>query len=303
MLLCEQRNHAQKLYLYEPGSFRPLAFVERNQVYFYHLDHLGTPQEMTDWEGRVVWSARYRVYGNVLKQDVETVENNLRFQGQYFDAETGLHYNRFRYYDPGTGQFTQQDPVGLLGGVNNYQYAPNPTGWVDPLGLVCKELGISTAQMDELRNLVSTDPERAYFKLDKMIKDGQLDFSTQRDGAVFWSGGKMETAQQWAAANGKTTLEQTKGGRVLAELKLFENPSFDNAKAAKLWNKASNKFASQASGDLNAFSTGATRYGDYGERTWWRIEKPILQKNDAVNSVTRLKIDGTPSKTGHLLKD
>ncbi|MEZ5509893.1 MAG: RHS repeat-associated core domain-containing protein [Gammaproteobacteria bacterium] len=139
VLLCEQRNHAQKLYLYEPGSFRPLAFVERNQVYFYHLDHLGTPQEMTDWEGRVVWSARYRVYGNVLKQDVEAVENNLRFQGQYFDAETGLHYNRFRYYDPGTGQFTQQDPVGLLGGINNYRYAPNPTGWVDPLGLVCKE--------------------------------------------------------------------------------------------------------------------------------------------------------------------
>jgi len=82
----------------------------------------------------VVWSARYRVYGNVLKQDVETVENNLRFQGQYFDVETGLHYNRFRYYDPGTGQFTQQDPIGLLGGINNYQYAPNPTGWVDPKG-------------------------------------------------------------------------------------------------------------------------------------------------------------------------
>ncbi|WP_461423123.1 RHS repeat-associated core domain-containing protein [Ketobacter sp.] len=50
-----------------------------------------------------------------------------------------MHYNRFRYYDPGTGQFTQQDPIGLLGGVNNYQYAANPVGWVDPLGLVCKQ--------------------------------------------------------------------------------------------------------------------------------------------------------------------
>jgi RHS repeat-associated protein len=128
------------LYLYEPGSFKPLCFIERNQVYYYHLDHLGTPQEMTDWEGRIVWSARYRAYGNVLKQEVAEVENNLRFQGQYFDAETGLHYNRFRYYDPGTGQFVQQDPVGLLGGVNNYQYASNPAGWIDPLGLTCKEL-------------------------------------------------------------------------------------------------------------------------------------------------------------------
>ena len=94
---------------------------------------------MTNWEGQIVWSARYRVYGNVLRQDVEAVENNLRFQGQYWDEETGLHYNRFRYYDPGTGQFTQQDPIGLLGGINNYRYAPNPSGWVDPLGLSCKE--------------------------------------------------------------------------------------------------------------------------------------------------------------------
>jgi RHS repeat-associated protein len=59
----------------------------------------------------------------------------LRFQGQYYDTETGLHYNRFRYYDPDVGRFTTQDPIGLLGGVNNYQYAPNPMVWVDPLGL------------------------------------------------------------------------------------------------------------------------------------------------------------------------
>ncbi|VAW71421.1 Rhs-family protein, partial [hydrothermal vent metagenome] len=68
----------------------------------------------------------------------EEIENNLRFQGQYFDEETGLHYNRHRYYNPGTGQFISQDPIGLLGGVNNYQYAPNPVGWTDPLGL-CKD--------------------------------------------------------------------------------------------------------------------------------------------------------------------
>ncbi|PWJ72511.1 UNVERIFIED_ORG: RHS repeat-associated protein [Pantoea agglomerans] len=56
-------------------------------------------------------------------------------QGQYFDAETGLHYNRFRYYDPDAGRFVSQDPIGLAGGVNLYQYAPNPLSWVDPLGL------------------------------------------------------------------------------------------------------------------------------------------------------------------------
>jgi len=61
----------------------------------------------------------------------------LRYQGQYFDAETGLHYNRFRYYDPDAGRFISQDPIGLAGGINLYQYAPNPLVWVDPLGL-CK---------------------------------------------------------------------------------------------------------------------------------------------------------------------
>ncbi|MAR89480.1 MAG: hypothetical protein CML06_01175 [Pseudomonadales bacterium] len=139
VLLSEQRNHREKLYLYEPDSFRPLCFIENNQCYFYHLDHLGTPRELTDWEGHIVWSVRYKAYGNVLSQQVEQVENNLRFQGQYFDEESGLHYNRHRYYDPGTGQFTQQDPIGLLGGDNNYQYAPNPITWIDPLGLSCKE--------------------------------------------------------------------------------------------------------------------------------------------------------------------
>ncbi|GAB0063566.1 hypothetical protein IBA8401_45980 [Pseudomonas syringae] len=68
---------------------------------------------------------------------VNEVEQNLRFQGQYFDVETGLHYNTFRYYDPEIGRFITQDPIGLSGGDNLYQYAPNPNGWVDPFGL-CK---------------------------------------------------------------------------------------------------------------------------------------------------------------------
>nr|WP_123569090.1 RHS repeat-associated core domain-containing protein [Morganella morganii] len=62
---------------------------------------------------------------------------NLRFQGQYLDRETGLHYNTFRYYDPDTGRFTQHDPIGLMGGINLYQYAPNALVWVDPWGLSC----------------------------------------------------------------------------------------------------------------------------------------------------------------------
>nr|WP_273924137.1 RHS repeat-associated core domain-containing protein [Pseudomonas idahonensis] len=63
------------------------------------------------------------------------ITNPLRFQGQYHDHETGLHYNRYRYYDPEVGRFVSKDPIGYAGGLNLFAYAPNPAGWVDPLGL------------------------------------------------------------------------------------------------------------------------------------------------------------------------
>jgi len=81
----------------------------------------------------------FKAYGNLAVAYENQIENNLRFQGQYFDAETGLHYNRFRYYDPNCGRFINQDPIGLAGGNNNYLYVPNPTGWVDPFGLVAEK--------------------------------------------------------------------------------------------------------------------------------------------------------------------
>ncbi|KAA8993837.1 type IV secretion protein Rhs, partial [Affinibrenneria salicis] len=72
---------------------------------------------------------------------------NLRFQGQYLDRETGLHYNLFRYYDPQCGRFTQPDPIGLAGGINLYQYAPNPLSWIDPLGLKCTHFAKNPKQL------------------------------------------------------------------------------------------------------------------------------------------------------------
>lgn len=126
------------------------------EVFYVHADHLGTPQELTDATGTVVWTATYkawgrteaithpprvvtRVVGNTVQEQLEDqtdpVVQNLRYQGQYFDSETGLHYNRMRYYDPDCGRFISHDPIGLSGGINTYLYAPNPTGWIDPLGL------------------------------------------------------------------------------------------------------------------------------------------------------------------------
>ena len=116
------------------------------QVYHYHNDHLGTPNELTDNQGDVVWYADYEAWGNTATvewkaQRIDNIVVNeehlqpIRFQGQSFDVETGLHYNRFRYFDPDLGMFTTSDPIGLMGGSNVFQYAPNPTGWIDPFGL------------------------------------------------------------------------------------------------------------------------------------------------------------------------
>ncbi|WP_016705038.1 RHS repeat-associated core domain-containing protein [Pseudomonas chlororaphis] len=139
-LIAESAENRYRTYLYEPGTFRPLAMLDgegpaQATPFYYQLDHLGTPQELTAYSGEIMWSAKYRAYGNLAALDVCEIDNPLRFQGQYFDAETGLHYNRHRYYNPNSGRFLTPDPIKLAGGVNNYQYVPNPTGWVDPLGL------------------------------------------------------------------------------------------------------------------------------------------------------------------------
>ncbi|ENX55387.1 hypothetical protein F902_03457 [Acinetobacter higginsii] len=114
-----------------------------DNICFYHCDHLGTPQEMSDAQGQMVWKAEYKAWGERVSaksassffENSEIVTNNIRFQGQYFDEETGLHYNRYRYYSPYVGRFISKDPIGLLGGNNVYAYAPNPVSWIDPLGL------------------------------------------------------------------------------------------------------------------------------------------------------------------------
>ena len=139
-LIAEHHAERHRSYLYEPGSFRPLALLDgfgpkETKPYHYQLDHLGTPQELTSPEGEIVWSAHYRAYGQIARLDVGKIDNPLRFQGQYFDAESGLHYNRHRYYNPDIGRYLTPDPVKLAGGINGYRYVPNPTGWVDPLGL------------------------------------------------------------------------------------------------------------------------------------------------------------------------
>ena len=126
-------------YGYQPDSTwstDPLWMRYNNAYYFYQNDHLGTPQKLTAQNGMLVWSATYSTFGEA-SVDIETVKNNLRFPGQYYDAETGLHYNGNRYYDPRVGRYMSVDPIGFVGGDNNlYAYAnSNPLNQFDHLGM------------------------------------------------------------------------------------------------------------------------------------------------------------------------
>ncbi len=112
------------LYIYrDPGSYEPLARVDKagkegpNRILYFHTDVNGAPEEMTDSDGKIVWETGYQVWGNTIQEkDHGGVEQNLRYQGQYLDRETGLHYNLHRYYDPDVGRFMVTDPIGLAGG-------------------------------------------------------------------------------------------------------------------------------------------------------------------------------------------
>ncbi|ECY9927598.1 hypothetical protein F7786_19735 [Salmonella enterica subsp. enterica] len=157
----QQPDSPEVLFTYEEGSYAPLAQVlgrgEKTRVRWFRNGLNGSPEALTDSDGVVKWRQQWpaRLWGRerheVLK-DAHGVMQNLRFQGQYLDRETGLHYNLFRYYDPNCGRFTQPDPANLAGGINLYQYAPNPLGWIDPFGLCRRGNAETQKHMDKVRD-------------------------------------------------------------------------------------------------------------------------------------------------------
>ncbi|WP_020423108.1 RHS repeat-associated core domain-containing protein [Amycolatopsis sp. ATCC 39116] len=124
---------------YEPDSFRPLLQRDRlpgqELVHAVVTDPAGAPAELVTDQGGIAWYARTSLFGAVVERSAGPVDTPLRFQGQYADAETGLHYNFFRYYDPALARYLSPDPLGLEGGPNPHAYVGNPHAFADPLGL------------------------------------------------------------------------------------------------------------------------------------------------------------------------
>ncbi|WP_172332905.1 RHS repeat domain-containing protein, partial [Snodgrassella alvi] len=158
MIQESSADKRQSLYLYtDEGSYEPLARIDTDgnqeqHIRYFHTDLNGCPEELTDANGKILWECSFQLWGKRIHEiEHEPIEQNLRYQGQYLDRETGLHYNTFRYYDPDIGRFTQPDPIGLLGGLNLYQYAPNGLTWVDPWGLM--KCGLTGKEVGNATNL------------------------------------------------------------------------------------------------------------------------------------------------------
>lgn len=171
VVLHELQDDAVKAsWAFDPHSFAPLCKFERGEGYSVITDHLGTPREMVDRRGRLVWQVDYYAWGEVREQRRGEVDCPVRFQGQWFDAESGLHYNRFRYYSCNSQIYLTADPYRLNGGFNLYSYSSRPTYTIDPYGL-CK---------DDVDKLVDKLGDDVYFHytdkagFDAIIKSGAI---------------------------------------------------------------------------------------------------------------------------------
>ncbi|EME5270131.1 RHS repeat protein, partial [Escherichia coli] len=112
------------------------VYTPARKIHLYHCDHRGLPLALVSTEGATEWCAEYDEWGNLLNEEnPHQLQQLIRLPGQQYDEESGLYYNRHRYYDPLQGRYITQDPIGLKGGWNFYQYPLNPVSGFDPLGL------------------------------------------------------------------------------------------------------------------------------------------------------------------------
>ena len=131
-------KHGRWDFLFLPFTFVPLSQTGPSGTFFYSWDQAGVPTELWDEDGDLVATLEADAFGSA-RRVIQTKGRSqiipFHFMGQWVDEETGLHYNRFRYYDPRSARFTSQDPFGLSAGLNLYTYPLNPLNQVDPMGL------------------------------------------------------------------------------------------------------------------------------------------------------------------------
>jgi RHS repeat-associated protein len=132
-------ERGKRVFVHEPGTIVPLLQQEQGEVFTYVNDHLGTPRELLDQAGVVVWAGTHSAWGVIGEswspERGKHVETPFRLLGQYHDDETELCCTRYRYFDPRVGRWLSADPLGVAGGPNVFAFAGSPTVDTDPLGL------------------------------------------------------------------------------------------------------------------------------------------------------------------------
>jgi len=177
-------------WVFEPGTFAPLAKIEGRKRFGIVTDHLGTPNVLTTEAGKIAWKAQLDIYGVVREETAgveakEATANPWRYPGQYEDAETGLYYNRFRYYDPETGRYISEDPIGLAGGAGLFRYVAAPSTQLDALGL--SDADVLTSWAKEL----SRNPSRGLPSLSHADAQALIDLADETKVKVRASGGDL----------------------------------------------------------------------------------------------------------------
>jgi RHS repeat-associated protein len=136
---------------WEPDSFTPVARSKQDRYWTFASDHLGTPTELYDEVGKLAWKMQLDVFGVATIDEGDRSDVPWRWPGQYEDEESGLYYNRFRFYDPEAGGYLSPDPLGLEGGMQPYGYVLDPLIHVDPFGLeTCAHRGTGDTRVDRL---------------------------------------------------------------------------------------------------------------------------------------------------------
>ena len=157
-------------WVYDTDSYVPTAKLVNGKRYGIVSDYIGRPVQAYDEHGTPVWQADYDIYGNLLNLKGDSQFVPFRQLGQYEDEETGLYYNRFRYYEPNTGGYISQDPIGLAGeNPTLYGYVSDNNSWVDPLGLT--EL---TDLVDEAHSLLDPRAQRNKTTAIGVGQDGKI---------------------------------------------------------------------------------------------------------------------------------
>ena len=244
--LQEQSEPIENLvtWVFEENSFIPCAKLVEQESYSIITDHLGTPTHAYDAKGQKVWERELDCYGKTRWLHGDKTFCNYLYQGQYEDEETGLAYNRFRYYSSGEGIYLSQDPIGLAGGIRLYGYVGDPNSWVDAFGLA-REIGVSM-------NTALTDvPARG---VHVNVKDGRESMHVEIEG--------------------KPVLDK-KGNVIPDKYNIEYKPADPTAKAIKegdasKWNKiteAVDKFASNPKNRAKLAAVADAAHQNYPDNT------------------------------------